>query len=147
MLGVEIDMVVKDSLDALAFYETVFEVERIEVGDFVKGQNEVVLAIFGTRFHLMDENEQYGLIAPKPGDKLPIWFNVVVADIKTTFDKAAEQGFTVIHPLTEIPEMGISNAVLADPFGYVWMLHKIDKEISYEERCRLLEQQGFERRK
>lgn len=95
----------------------------------------------------MDENEQFGLVAPKSGDKMPVCFNIVVTDIKTMFGKAEAHGFTVIQPLTEMPAMGLSNAVLLDPFGYIWMLHQIDKEISYEERCRFMEQQGFERRK
>lgn len=42
MLGVEIDMVVKDSLKALELYEKIFEIERIEVTNFPRGQNEVI---------------------------------------------------------------------------------------------------------
>ncbi len=147
MFGVEIDMVVKDSLEALELYESVFEVERVETGDFVKGTNEVVLNIYGTRFHLLDENDQCGLVAPKEGVRLPIWFNIVVLDIKSIFTKAETQGFTVIIPISENQEMGMSNTILKDPFGYVWMLHQIDKEVSYEERCKIFEAQGFERRK
>ncbi len=147
MIGVEIDMVVKDSLETLALYETVFEVERVETGDFIRGSNEVVLKIYGTRFHLLDENEQCGLVAPKEGVRLPIWFNIIVPDIKSIFTKAETQGFTVIIPISENLEMGMSNAILKDPFGYVWMLHQIHKEVSYEERCRIFEAQGFERRK
>ncbi len=145
--GLEIDMVVKDSLAALELYESVFEVERIEVGDFIVGQNEVILKIHGTRFHLLDENEQFELFAPKPNDRLPIWFNIIVSDINKSFDNAVANGFSVIQPLTEMPEMGIKNAMLVDTFGYVWLLHQIDKEVSFEERTRMFEEQGFERRK
>ncbi len=147
MTGVEINIIVKDSLEALSLYETVFDVERVETGDFIQGQNEVVLKIFGTRFHLLDENEKFGLVAPKAGDKFPIWFNVVVEDIKTTYEKAVRNGFAVLQPITELPDMGVSNAMLLDSFGYVWMLHQIDKSVDYEERCRMFEAQGFERRK
>ncbi len=146
-LGLEIDMIVKNSLTALTLYESVFETERVEVGDFVTGQNEVVLRIFGTRFHLLDENEQYGLIAPKDGNRFPIWFNIVVSDIYTIFNKAQQNSFNIIQPLTQMKEMGLQSAMLVDPFGYTWMLHQIDKEISYEERCKMLEKQGFQRRK
>ena len=37
MVGVEIDLVVPDSLKALELYEKVFEIERIEVTNFPKG--------------------------------------------------------------------------------------------------------------
>lgn len=145
--GLEIDMVVKDSLAALELYESVFEVERIEVGDFIVGQNEVILKIHGTRFHLLDENKQFEFFAPKPNDRLPIWFNIIVSDIQERFDKAVAQGFSVIQPVTEMPEMGIKNTMLTDQFGYVWMLHQIDQEVSFEDRTRMFEEQGFERRK
>ncbi|KAF1083960.1 hypothetical protein SPSYN_02872 [Sporotomaculum syntrophicum] len=37
MVGVEIDMVVPDSLKALELYEKVFDIERVEVTDYPKG--------------------------------------------------------------------------------------------------------------
>ena len=39
MVGVGIDFVVPNSLDALALYEKIFEVERVEVTNFDQGQN------------------------------------------------------------------------------------------------------------
>lgn len=36
--GVEIDMVVTDSLKALALYENIFEIEPVEVTNFTKGE-------------------------------------------------------------------------------------------------------------
>ncbi len=147
MLGVEINLVVKDSLEALTVYEGVFDVERVEVGDFVLGTNEVVLTINGTRFHLLDANDQCGLTAPKADDRFPFWLNVYVADIKSVYEKAVTQGFNELYPINELPEMGMRNAMLKDPFGYAWMFHQIDKEVSYEERCKVFEAQGFERRK
>lgn len=63
--GVEIDFVVSDSLVALKQYEQIFEIQRIEVTNLSKGQNEVIFEMNGTRFHLFDENPEYHLIAPK----------------------------------------------------------------------------------
>ncbi|MDF2935607.1 MAG: hypothetical protein K0Q90_980 [Paenibacillaceae bacterium] len=146
MLGVEIDLVVPDSLEALNWLESVYELERIEVSDFVKGQNEVVFTIYGTRFHLLDENHQYHLFAPKADSPKSIWFNVTVPDIKETYQKAMTAGGKEIQPVTEMPEMGIANAMFEDPFGYVWMLHQISKTVSHEERTKILEDMGFERR-
>lgn len=135
--GVEFDFVVNDSLKALALYEMIFEVERLEVTDVPTGLNEAVFSIFGTRFHLLDENPDYGLEAPAAGMKMPFWFNIKVPEIKVTFEKAIEQGCTEIQPVTELPDYGVSNAIFADPFGYVWMLHQIHKEVSFEERMKL----------
>jgi hypothetical protein len=64
-----------------------------------------------------------------------MWLNVLVPDIKATFEKAIESGFNEIQPVTELSEMGVSNAVCIDPFGYIWMLHQVHREVSFEERC------------
>ena len=137
MVGVEIDMVVCDSVKALELYERVFGAERVEVTAYENGLNEAVFTIFGTRFHLLDENAEYRLFAPKDGERKPMWLNVLVPDIKATFEKAIESGFNEIQPITEMPEMGVSNAVCTDPLGYMWMLHQIHREVSFEERTKI----------
>jgi PhnB protein len=138
MVGVEIDMVVSDSLEALRLYEKVFDAERIEVTAFARGTNEAVFSMYGTRFHLLDENPDYMLVAPQPGDPKPMWCNILVPDIRQTFAKALEAGCTEIQPVTELPDFGAINAIFLDPFGYIWMLHQIVREVSFEERCRIL---------
>ncbi|HHT90249.1 MAG: VOC family protein [Limnochordia bacterium] len=135
--GVEFDFVVKDSLQALALYESIFEVERLEVTDLPVGQNEAVFTIYGTRFHLLDENPQFGLEAPAPGAPMSFWFNVMVPSIAHTFQKAINEGCTEVQPITELTDFGVSNAIFVDPFGYVWMLHQVHKEVSFEERMKL----------
>jgi PhnB protein len=140
MVGVEIDMIVTDSLKALELYEKIFEIERVEVTDFAQGENEVIFSLYGVRFHLLDENPQFEMIAPKPGDPKPIWFNIMVPDIKITYEKAMSEGCTEVQPLTEIPNYGVSNAMFSDTFGYLWMLHQVHKEVSFEERTRLWEE-------
>lgn len=140
MVGVEIDMVVSDSLKALALYESMFDTERVEVTNYERGLNEAVFTIYGMRFHLLDENPEYQLIAPKPGDPKPMWINILVPDIAATFKKAMEAGCTEIQPLSELPDFGVINALFTDPFGYIWMLHQIAREVSFEERNRILEE-------
>ncbi|NZA39060.1 VOC family protein [Eubacterium callanderi] len=140
MTGVEIDMVVTDSLKALELYEKIFEVKRIEVTDYPKGTNEAVFTIYDTRFHMLDENPEYQLIAPKPGQPQSVWYNVLVPDIQAVYDKAIAAGCAEIQPVIEMPEMGAANAMFADAFGYVWMLHQIYREVSFEERCKAMEE-------
>ncbi|BBU38114.1 MerR family transcriptional regulator [Aeribacillus pallidus] len=140
MVGVEIDMVVTDSLKALELYEKIFDIERVEVTDFPKGENEVIFTLYGVRFHMLDENPKFGLKAPNPDEPKTIWFNILVPDIKETFSKVSSAGCTEVQPVTEMPDYGVSNAIFIDPFGYQWMLHQIHKEVSFEERTRLWEE-------
>ncbi len=139
MVGVEIDFVVKDSLKALELYKTVFGVETIEATSYAVGMNEVVFTLYGSRFHMLDENPEYHLLAPKEGEGKPMWLNILVENIEETYNLAKENGFADIQPLTKIPEMGITNAILTDPFGYVWMLHQIHELVSFEDRIEYLE--------
>ncbi len=140
MVGVEIDMVVVDCLKALALYEAVFDAKRVEVTSFAPGSNEAVFTIYGTRFHMLDENPAYQMIAPKPGDPKPMWLNVLVEDIRATYAKALEMGCQEVQPVTDMMDFGVMNAVFTDPFGYMWMLHQILREVSFEERCRMFEE-------
>ena len=139
MFGIEIDMVTADSRAALKFYEKIFDVKRIEATDYEKGLNEAVFTVYGTRFHILDENHEYQLFAPDPKHPQSVWFNVLVEDIEEVWQKAADAGCTAVQPVTEIPEMGCSNAMFTDPFGYMWMLHQIHREVSFEERCAAVE--------
>lgn len=142
MVGVEIDLVVTDSLKALALYQKIFEIEPIEVTDFPTGENEVVLSLYGVRFHLLDENPQFEMIAPKPGDPKPIWFNILVPDIAETYSKAITAGCSEIQPVTEMTDYGVSNAMFSDPFGHLWMLHQVHREVSFEDRKKLWEERN-----
>ena len=136
MTGIEIDFVVTDCLLALELYEKLFDVERIEVTNLERGQNEAVFTVYGVRFHMLDENPQFHLIAPKPGAQQSMWFNVLVPDIAGTYGAAMQAGCTQVQPVSEMPEMGASNAIFLDPFGYVWMLHQIHREVSFEDRLK-----------
>lgn len=35
----------------------------------------------------------------------------------------------------------VSNSIFVDPFGYMWMLNKIHKNLSFEERIEILEEE------
>jgi len=140
VVGVEIDMIVTDSLKALELYEKIFDIERIEATDFSKGENEVIFSLYGVRFHMLDENPQFEMIAPKPNDPKPIWFNIMVPDINLTFSNAIKEGCTEVQPITEMMDYGVSNAMFSDVFGYIWMLHQVHREVSFEERTKLWEE-------
>lgn len=134
MKGIELDIIVPDSIEALKLYEEIFELKIVEATDFDRGQNEVIFDLYGLTIHMLDENPEFGLTAPIEGQMLPMWINVTVPDIEETFSKAIEAGCAEVQPITEMADFGVSNAVLMDPFGYQWMLHQVHKKVSFEER-------------
>lgn len=144
MKGVEIDFVVTDSVAALELYEKIFEVERVEVTSFDRGQNEAVFNLYGVRFHMLDENPEFFLHAPTPDSPRTMWMNVMVEDIKDTWESAMAEGCTEVMPLTDMMDGAVTNAVFQDPFGYQWMLHQIHRMMSFEEREQMFEEQQKE---
>jgi PhnB protein len=62
-----------------------------------------------------------------------------VPDIAATYAKAISEGCTEIQPVTEIPDFGVSNAIFSDPFGHIWMLHQVHREVGFKERKKLCE--------
>lgn len=133
MVGVEIDMVVSDSLKALELYEKLFDVEVVEISDFPKGENEVVISMYGVHFHMMDANDTFELFAPAADGKKHTWFKVFVEDIKGTYKKALEAGCTEVQGVTELPDFGLSSAIFIDPYGYQWMLQQVPRESADDE--------------
>lgn len=140
MNTIELDMIVTDSLVALRTYRSVFDVAVIQETSFDPGLNEAIFSIYGLTIHLLDENPDYQLAAPKENQIFPFWINVTVSDINITFNKALNAGFTEIQPITNIPDFGVSNAVLQDPFGYQWMLHEVHEEKSQEELEKMMKE-------
>lgn len=125
MSEIEVNMVVSDSREALILYEKIFDkIERIEVTAFAKGNNEAIFTLHNMRIHMLDENKDCGLFAPQPETPQSMWINVIVPDIKNTYQKAMEAGCAAIQPPTEIPSHGMINAIFKDRFGYPWMLHE-----------------------
>ncbi|MBC1934972.1 VOC family protein [Listeria grandensis] len=144
MIGVEIDFVVTDSLKALHLYQQIFDIEVVESTNFPRGTNEAVFTLHGTRFHLLDENPEFQLVAPKAENPTSVWFNVTVPNIQETFDKAVQAGSKILQEPTEMIDFGITNAMFTDEFGYTWMLHQIHKIVSLEDRVKLFEQEDPE---
>ena len=58
MQGIEIDLVIEDSVRAFGLYETVFGAEKVEVTAYRRGLNEAIFTLHGTRFHLLDNWKQ-----------------------------------------------------------------------------------------
>jgi PhnB protein len=141
MQGVEIDFIVPDCQAALNLYRKIFEIVPSEVTQLPKGQNEVIFTLYGTRFHMLDENPDFGMAAPSPESTPSVWFNVAVPDIHQVNRAALKVGCLQVQPVTELPQYGVSNCLFKDPFGYLWMLHQVHREVSFDERMALWEGQ------
>ena len=137
--GTEIDFIVSDSLKALALYKKVFEIEVVEATEYPIGMNEAVFQLYGTRFHMLDANEEYGLKSPTQEHPNTIWFNITVENIEETHQLAMENGCQEVQPITEMMEGALKNSLFIDPYGYMWMLHQIYQELSFDERIEILE--------
>ena len=139
-LGTEIDCIVSDARKAFETYQAIFDVNCVEKTDLPLGQNEVVFTLYGTRFHLLDENLDLQMVAPDGG--MSVWFNIAVPNIEETFQKALAAGCTAIQPVVELEGMGAKTAMVSDPFGYLWQLHQILCEVSLEERLNRMQQKS-----
>jgi PhnB protein len=125
MTSIEIDFVLPDVLEAFAMYSKVFGAEAVEKTSLEKGQNEVVFTIFGTRFHMLDENPEAYLVAPKEGQGGFLWFNLTVDNIKEVFGRAEAAGFTTVLPIQEVMGHRLKTSMQKDPWGYIWQLHEV----------------------
>ena len=133
MLGIEVDLVVKDCQSALEVYEKVFGAIRKSLTSLEPGLNEALFTLWGTNFHLLDANPEYHLMAPQEGITLPVFFNVTVPNLKVVYQKALDEGFQIIQPPKRVADKDIINALVLDPFGYVWVIHEFEDD-AFEDR-------------
>lgn len=140
MKTAELDFIVPDTLEAITLYQSVFDVTEVDATQYEKGLNEVRFNLHGLMMHILDENPAYNMYAPKKDQLFPIWVNVTVSDINETLKKAEDGNFTIIQPLTDIPEFGVKNAVIKDPFGYQWMLHEVYQNKTKEELDKVMDE-------
>ena len=142
--GTEINFITKNCIEALKTYKNIFgnALEVVEESDFGLGKSEAIFNLYGTRFHMLDPNPDFGMIAPSDDHMNTIWFNIAVENIEETYKKAMENGCIEIQPITKMENMGISNAMFKDSYNYVWLLHEIHEVKSHEERVEALKEIG-----
>lgn len=129
-----LNMVVANAMEAMAFYERVFDAKRGDVFHFPdkKGVNEANIIVGNVELRLIDENASYNCYPPKKGEIDSIWLQMIVNDVEVVLKRAIENGAVVGQEVSEF--MGIKYAEITDPFGYTWTINQIIREVSYEER-------------
>lgn len=129
-----LNMVVPDAMEAMAFYEKVFDAKRGDIFHFPdkKGANEANVTVGSVALRLIDENAAYRCYPPKEGEVDSIWLQIIVDDTQAVLKRAVENGAVVGQETSEF--MGTKYAEITDPFGYIWTINQIIREVSYEER-------------
>lgn len=135
-----LNMVVSDAIKATEFYESVFNGIRGDVYHFPdrENSNEANITIGNVCLRLIDENKDYDCYPPKEDEINSIWLQIEVEDTDLTLEKAKLHGAIVGSEPSEF--MGVRHAEITDPFGYIWTINQILKEISFEDRYRIYEE-------
>lgn len=122
---VEINMITKDALESGKYYQKLFGAKIKSSTDQKLGLNESILIMGNVEIRLLDENLEYGLIAPKEDNVSSIGLNVIVKDIKAIAKKATELGCAMLSPVTTFETQGAINCVFKDPYNHVWVINEL----------------------
>jgi PhnB protein len=82
-----------------------------------------------TTLMISDEYADFGALAPETIGGSPVKMHVYVGDVDTAFAHALTCGATEIRPVKD-QFFGGRSGVLADPFGYQWVLARKEGEVS-----------------
>ncbi|MGX7196179.1 VOC family protein [Enterococcus olivae] len=133
-------LVVPDAIEAMTFYETVFDGIRGEVYEFPDktGLNEANITVGNVPLRLIDANPAFDCYPPNKDEIDSIWLQIVVEDVAAILEKSKTKGATVTQEINEF--MGTKHAEIQDPFGYTWTINQILREVSFEERYRFYQE-------
>lgn len=136
-----LNMVVANAMEAMTFYERVFDAKRGDVFHFPdkKGVNEADIIVGNVELRLIDENASYNCYPPQKDEIDSIWLQMIVDDVEAVLKRAIESGAVVGQEVSEF--MGTKYAEITDPFGYTWTINQVIREVSYEERYRFYVEQ------
>lgn len=123
-MKLEINMVVKDAREAADFYKNLFHAEILSKTDLDKPLNETRMVVGGTEIRILNENEEFGMVAPSEDVPSSMWVNLFVDDINKQCKVAKECGCVIISPVTKFPESNAINAVFRDKYGHIWVLNQ-----------------------
>ena len=122
-------LTLKDSLEAIAFYEKAFGVKNPEVFPSPDGKHTMHATIqIGDSILMMgDEMADMGCKSAESLGASPISLYVYVPDVDEVFKQAVAAGATAVMPVADM-FWGDRCGTLTDPFGYQWTIatHKQD---------------------
>ena len=124
----------RDAAGAIDFYTRVFgAVETVRLVDPDDGKIGHAELQFGNSvLMLSDEYPAFGACGPEKFGGSPVKMHLLVDDVDTVFDRAVDNGATVIRKL-ENQFHGHRGGVIADPFSHVWHLQTKIEDVSAQD--------------
>jgi PhnB protein len=108
-------LVVKNAVDAIAFYERAFGAERVACVSCFGRIGQAELRIAGARVRLSDEYPETGLLSPQSVGGSPARVVLRVPEAHRLVGQAVATGATLRTSMT-----GARAGRLVDPFGHIW---------------------------
>src|SRR5262249_46364553 len=108
-------LVVKDAVDAIAFYERAFGAERVQCVSCYGRIGQAELRIAGARVRLSDEYPETGLLRPQSVGGSPARVVRRVPGAHRLVGQAVATGAKLRTSMT-----GARAGRLVDPFGHIW---------------------------
>lgn len=122
-MELEINMVVKDAKESAELYKELFDADILSKTDLEKETNEIIMRIGGVEIRVLNENKDFGLIAPTKGTVSSMWVNLIVDDIEALIKRATELNSHIISPITKFENNAI-NAVFSDKYNHTWVINQ-----------------------
>jgi PhnB protein len=126
-------IVVRDAAQAIDFYRRAFGAEEVSRMAGPGGSiMHAEIRIGDSVVMLGEENEQWGTKSPLSTNGNPGSLHVYVADADKAFQRAVDEGASVVYPL-EDAFWGDRYGKVRDPFGHEWGIATRVREMTNEE--------------
>lgn len=123
-MKIEINMVTTDAVESAKLYQSIFGFEIISLSDEKAELSEAKLQANNFIIQILNENKDYGLIAPTDSSVQSMWLNVIVSEIEDVVKRAKNNGSIIISDITTFKEAGMKNAVIKDKYNHVWVINQ-----------------------
>lgn len=132
-LGIVLNLIVSNSLEAIEFYKKAFSAE--EISKYMTPDGIVMHAaikIIGEYVYLNDSFENSGILSPSELGRCPLNIWLRVDDPDKLYKQAIDAGCKVTM---EIDDMfwGDRMGGVVDPYGYMWTIAKTIEDVDEEE--------------
>ena len=129
----------KDCKKAIEWYKKTFGAREIGILSMPDGKvAHAEIEIEGSLLMMADENLEWGNKAPETIGGNPTSLALYVKDVDAAFQKAVDEGATVVMPVSD-QFYGDRSGQLMDPFGYKWSLITHIEDVSFEEMQKRME--------
>ena len=126
-------LTVKNAARAIEFYKRAFG--AIEKGRLSMPSGEIghaEIEIGGSTIMLSDEFPEYGGVSPETLGGSPMRMHLYVDDVDAFAERAVAEGAKIARPIAD-QFSGDRSGLLADPFGYTWIVATHKEVVSLEE--------------